>query len=50
MSDRGRLGRANRDPRFVRAVRTGRELLPGDENLGDALSTAGERPSDVVAR
>jgi adenylate cyclase len=40
----------NRDPRWVRAVRNTRELLPGDENLGDALSTAGERPSDVIAR
>ncbi len=50
MSDRGRLGRANRDPRFVRAVRTTRELLPGDENLGDPLSTAAECPTDAVAR
>ena len=46
----GRLRRANRDPRWVRALRNTRELLPGDENLGDALSTAGGRPSDVIAR
>jgi adenylate cyclase len=45
-----RLQRANRSPRFVRAMRTTRELLPGDENLGDALSTAGDRPSDLIAR
>jgi adenylate cyclase len=46
----GRFARANRDPRWVRALRNTRELLPGDANLGDALSTAGERPSDVIAR
>jgi adenylate cyclase len=46
----GRLRRANRDPRWVRALRNTRELLPGDETLGDALSTAGDRPSDVIAR
>jgi adenylate cyclase len=46
----GRFRRANRDPRWVRAIRNTRELLPGDENLGDALSTAGDRPSDVIAR
>lgn len=43
-------GRANRRPGLVRAVRTARELLPGDENLGDRLSTASERPSAVIAR
>jgi adenylate cyclase len=41
--DAGRLRRANRDPRWVSAIRSTRSLLPGDENLGDALSTAGER-------
>jgi adenylate cyclase len=46
----GRARRVNRDPRWVQALRNTRELLPGDENLGDALSTAGERPSDVIAR
>ncbi len=46
----GPLRRANRDPRWVRTLRNTRELLPGDENLGDALSTAGDRPSDVIAR
>jgi adenylate cyclase len=50
MSESGRLRRANRDQRVVRAMRATRELLPGDQNLGDALSTAAERPTDVVAR
>jgi adenylate cyclase len=41
---------ANRDPRWVQAVRNTRALLPGDENFGDVLSTAGDRPSDVIGR
>lgn len=44
------VGRANRRPGMVRAVRAARELLPGDENLGDQLSTAADRPSAVIAR
>jgi adenylate cyclase len=44
------LRRANRKPEVVRALRAAREALPGDENLGDALSTAADRPSDVIAR
>ncbi len=43
-------GRANRRAGVVRAVRAARELLPGDENLGDQLSTATDRPSTVIAR
>jgi adenylate cyclase len=50
MAERGRLRRTNRDPRLMRALRATREVLPGDQNLGDALSTAAERPTDVVAR
>jgi adenylate cyclase len=50
VSEGGRLRRANGDPRLVHAVRNARELLPGDRSLGDALSTAADRPSDVVAR
>jgi adenylate cyclase len=46
----GRLRRANRNPEWVRAVRGTRQLLPGDENFGDALSTAGDRPSDLIGR
>ncbi len=44
------LRRANRRPGLVRALRTARELLPGDENFGDQLSTAEDRPSAVIAR
>jgi adenylate cyclase len=35
---------------LVRTIRSVRELLPGDENFGDELSTAGDRPSEVIAR
>ncbi len=44
------LRRANHRPGLVRALRTARELLPGDENFGDHLSTADDRPSAVIAR
>jgi adenylate cyclase len=51
---RGRAGDAlrqtNHRPGLTRAIRATRELLPGDENFGDELSTAGDRPSDVIAR
>jgi class 3 adenylate cyclase len=46
----GAVRRTNRKPEVVRAVRTARELLPGDENFGDELSTADDRPSTVIAR
>jgi adenylate cyclase len=42
--------RTNREPRLLRAARIMRQMLPGDSDLGDPLSTAGERPSDVLAR
>ncbi len=42
--------RTNRRPGVVSAIRTTRGLLPGDENFGDELSTAGDRPSAVIAR
>jgi adenylate cyclase len=44
------IARVNRDPGLVRAVRAARELLPGDENFGDELSTADDRPSAVIGR
>ncbi len=44
------LRRANHKPGVVRALRTARELLPGDENFGDQISTADDRPSAVIAR
>ena len=37
-------------PVLVRAVRRAREILPGDRAVGDPLSTAGNRPADVLAR
>jgi adenylate cyclase len=42
--------RRNRNPQWVQAVRNTRQLLPGDQNFGDALSTAGDRPTDVIGR
>jgi len=42
--------RANRRPGLVRALRAGRELLPGDHNFGDELSTADDKPSAIIAR
>jgi adenylate cyclase len=44
------LRRANQRPGLIRAIRAAREALPGDENFGDELSTAGDRPSEVIAR
>ena len=35
---------------MYRAVRLARELLPGDQELGDPLSTAGDKPSHLLAR
>src|SRR5580765_1236503 len=36
--------------RFLKIARWMRERLPGDAELGDALSTAGDEPSLVLAR
>jgi len=35
---------------MYRAARLARELLPGDQELGDPLSTAGDQPSHLLAR
>jgi adenylate cyclase len=40
----------NRDPRLVRAARRARELTLGTEAVGDRLSTARGRPSDIAVR
>lgn len=40
----------NRHPGAVRAIRATRELLPGDSKFGDELSTAGDRPAQIMAR
>jgi adenylate cyclase len=44
------VGRTDRRTRLVRAVRAMRGVLPGDADLGDPLSTAGDEPSLVLAR
>lgn len=45
-----RLRDADSSSRWLRATRRLRELLPGDSELGDPLSTAGAEPSQLVAR
>lgn len=49
-----RLGRTLRqtdaNPALLRAARAGRDLLPGDAQFGDELSTAERRPSQILAR
>jgi adenylate cyclase len=46
----GKLRGADESPRALKAVRAVRKLLPGDAELGDPLSTAGDDPSLVLAR
>jgi adenylate cyclase len=42
--------RIDEAPVLVRAARRAREMLPGDREVGDPLSTAANRPADVLAR
>ncbi|MEA5360590.1 adenylate/guanylate cyclase domain-containing protein [Amycolatopsis sp., V23-08] len=44
------LRAADRRPGLVRSARAVRRLVPGDRDLGDALSTTAGHPSDRVAR
>jgi adenylate cyclase len=44
------LRRTDANPALLRAARATRELLPGDPQFGDELSTAGGRPAQLVAR
>src|SRR5947208_3470478 len=44
------LRRTDANPGLLQAARATRELLPGDPQFGDELSTAGGRPSQIVAR
>jgi adenylate cyclase len=44
------LRRTDANPSLLRAARGARELLPGDPQFGDELSTAGGRPAQLVAR
>jgi adenylate cyclase len=46
----GRLRGADESPRALKAARAVRKLLPGDSELGDPLSIAGDDPSLVLAR
>jgi adenylate cyclase len=42
--------RTDQNPRLVAVARYLRSKLPGDPELGDPLSTAGDRPRHVIAR
>ena len=44
------LRKLDGNPTLMRAVNAAREVLPGDERFGDELSTAGGRPTEIVAR
>jgi adenylate cyclase len=45
-----RVARTDTNPRVLKIARWVRERLPGDSELGDALSVAGDEPSLVLAR
>ena len=45
-----KLSGVDASPRMLKAAKAVRKLLPGDSELGDALSTAGDDPSLVLAR
>src|SRR5688500_44188 len=39
-----------RQARLLAVAKKGREFLPGDPQLGDPLSTAGDEPANLLAR
>jgi adenylate cyclase len=45
-----RVAQTDASPRFLKIAKWMRQQLPGDSELGDALSTAGDEPSLVIAR
>jgi adenylate cyclase len=45
-----RVVRTDTNPQLLKIARWVRERLPGDSELGDALSTAGDEPSLLLAR
>jgi adenylate cyclase len=45
-----KLRTADESPRMLRAAQALRRMLPGDDQLGDPLSTAGDEPSLQLAR
>jgi adenylate cyclase len=50
MAPLSKLRDADESPRMLRAAQALRRMLPGDDQLGDPLSTAGDEPSLVLAR
>jgi adenylate cyclase len=46
----GKIRKLNRSERALKAARAMREILPGDPQYGDRLSTAGREPTDVAGR
>ncbi len=46
----GALARADGGPRLVTTAKLARQLLPGDSDFGDPLSTAGEEPPHLLGR
>lgn len=47
---RAQAARADSQPQLLAAARWLRRRMPGDDRFGDPLSTAGGRPSDMLAR
>ncbi len=45
-----RLARTDASPQFMKVARWVRQRLPGDAELGDALSTTGDEPSLLIAK
>jgi adenylate cyclase len=45
-----RVVRTDTNPQLLKVAKWVRQRLPGDSELGDALSTAGDEPSLVIAR
>jgi adenylate cyclase len=45
-----KMAEKDASPRFLKIARWMRQQLPGDAELGDALSTAGDEPSLLIAR
>src|SRR5258706_6834706 len=45
-----KFAKTDASPRFLKIAKWMRQQLPGDADLGDALSTAGDEPSLLIAR
>src|SRR5260370_14411893 len=44
------MRRTDASPAVLRAGRATRQMLPGDAQFGDELSTAGDRPAEILPR